>query len=370
MGVIVKIRIIVGILAALALTFVGVAPAQAATLKTTVNIEVPTYAGKNVASMIYVHVCSGTYCNYVNRSIGLFVDGKRVKTWTSAETTVSYSWKTSSVKKHTIQAKVLARSGYKAANSSAKTVTVKNGMLNTQSNGWYSYTQCGQSACTYFPAEVYPSDVMPSFFVWLGTDDRQYGRTAYLQWQKSDGTWVNDDYAQAQWDSDSNEYGVELRFDFDRARDCPDLDGSEYEYRVFIPSTSKATQTSGYYRAVHYNCGDTYPTTGSVVADFDYRNQYDITNPAIFWFWINDPNDVGSVIKTQYCMSDDVDCTLEENWYDYDSYEYYSSPDDWISLGVHPEYYSVNELIRAVVIPSDGSTPLYSPVYSGSYGES
>jgi hypothetical protein len=359
----VNIRIIVGAIAALVMIFVGVTPAQALTQSTKVSIEVPAYAAKGTPTDIFIHVCSGPNCTPVTRGISVYVDGKKMRTWNSPSNTLQYSWKSTSVTKHSIQVKVSARLGFKGASSAVKKISVKTGMLNSRNTDWGATTQCESALCTFFPVEIYPSDVMPSLKVWLGTDYRQYDRQVNLQWQKSDGTWSNDDWDYATWDEDAGSYFVELRFDWPRADYCPEFDGSEWAYRILMPATSRATQTTGFNRSMHLNCGDAYPASGTVVADFDYKDQLS-SEPGSMWFYPQDPDATGFTLSTEYCVPDIDDCSLAESWVEYDAKHFDEDPYDWIDVSVRPEYSYTLEYVRGVVTPDDGSTVLYSAIYS------
>lgn len=358
-----KIRIIVGAIAALFMSFVGVTPAHAVTQSTKVSIEVPAYAAKGVPTDIFIHVCSGPNCTEVTRGITVYVDGKKTRSWNSPSNTLQYSWTSTSVKKHSIQVKVSARVGFKGVSSVVKKITVKTGMLNSRNASWGASTQCDSALCTFFPVEIYPTDVMPSIKVWLGTDYRQYDRQVNLQWQKPDGTWVNDDWDYATWDEDEGSYFVELYFDFLREDYCPDYDTTEWEYRILMPATSRATQATGYNRSMHLNCGDAYPESGTVVADFDYRDQQ-TSDTGSMWFFPQDPEATGFTLSTEYCIPDLDDCSLAESWAEYDSKHFSEDPYDWIDVSVRPEYSYDLEYVRGVVTPDDGSTVLHSAIYT------
>mgnify|MGYP000514689263 CR=1 FL=1 len=346
---------------ALVLSIFSGAPAQAAAAaKSTITLDAPAYAGKGLATDISVTVCSGTTCDFANRTVTLSIDGKKVKTFKGYDRVFTYTYTSTKTGNHRVQATVAKTSKYKAANSSTKIVKVKTGMLNSSTAGWYSYTQCESSLCSGFPAQLVTNDYMPAITIWLGADDRQGGRTVALQWQSYTGIWNTESSDTASWDDDAGQYYVDLSFDFDSSW-CPSS-GTQWSYRINMPATAKATQASGYYRELHLQCDTAYPTSGSVVADFDYYDQSYTDAPEDFYVFADDPDDVGFTLESLTCDFEVDDCSLPESWVVNDSQVFDYASGTWEALAV--PYLETNYYARAVVIPADGSTPLYSDIFT------
>ncbi len=358
-----KLKALASCLALLASFFVA-SPAQAAQTSS-VTLQTPSYVQKSIASNFEISVCSGSNCSFATRSIALYVNGVKTKSWKTSSKSFTYSWKSSKTGSFKVQVKVAATGSYKAVNSVTKKVTVKTGMLNTATSGWYSYTKCPSDRCTLFPIFIVPTDDSSSnITIWLGTDYRQDGREVILQWKKANGTWVRDDSGYVDWDEETEEYFVNLQFNFAREEYCEDSDGSEWSYRIFMPATSRATQADGYNRTLHLRCNVPYPASGNAVADFDYEDQVTSSAPS-FWFYTQADSGVGMTLYVETCDLDEgLDCDDSANWYHYESSELNVESYDvgsWESRTVNDV--SSHFLVRGVVVPDDGSTILYSDTY-------
>ena len=244
-------------LLALVLSIFPAISANAAIVKTTVNISVPSTVFAGVANPIDVAVCpketaNATMCKSGGeRKVTLLANNVKVQTLTTVGgggiTTFNWSPKTSG--KYSLKATVAAAGSLKAITSSSKTVVVKAKVTATSLSGF---------VCSDFCVPGIPDTIDltedKALLIAISSSVAK-NRKIKLQSLKVDNSYSDDTFVFSSFQVDVNKYGIVIPFaDIEYLAECSGAETQSWLMRFSVEATTKSPAATTEAKWVDIKC--------------------------------------------------------------------------------------------------------------------
>ena len=367
-----KIKAVSAILATFAIFAVGIAPARATIVKSTISISVPSTLNAGVANPIDVSVCSlssasSKVCETTDeRSVSLYADGKFVGTATTVAGIATFYWAPNRAGKAGLVAKVAAKGTLKALQSESQRVNVGKRVAATSVSTKYCTSEaCGSGA----PEVISFDDESATLNVLIGKNvATAKGRSLKLQFVNTSNSWTTERSGIAVWDADAKQYGYTFSLTIPSDDFCTNGDETyNWTYRALVLGIASAASAVSPQMQITFNCGGasgSASNSSGLALSVEYDDQsvdtsnYETPNPISAD--ITDESNVGYTVQSIYC--DLSDCSSLDDWYELDSAtgigsDFFVLSTDWVQ-GVG------NYRVKVLVTPDDGSDYLESPTFS------
>jgi hypothetical protein len=310
---------ITGAVLALALASLSAVPADAAIVKTTIGISLPSNVFAGVPNPIDIAICpkatlSATECESgVERKVTLYANNVKVQTLTTIGSggVATFFWTPKSSGRTVLKATAAASGSLRALTSENKTVVVK---AKTTATSISTFT-CGDTCMNGIPDTL---DLNEISIVNAGISSGvTKNRKIRLQTLRTNNSYGDETSGNSVWQADIGKYGfaVSMSDVEGLVSECEAGDDVSWNFRFYVDATTKSPAAATKAKWIDIVC-PAGSQNSDIQLDVSYSDQsldYSVDTPPDIEVSVTAPETTQYSIYSEVCLKSD-DCTDYDNW--------------------------------------------------------